>query len=304
MDHDILATGLRFPEGPIVMEDGSILVVEIARGTLTRVNMNGAVEVVAELGGGPNGAAVGPDGRIYVCNNGGFEWHEADGLLVPGLTPASYRGGSIQAVDLASGRVETLYTHCDGEPLKGPNDLVFDRHGGFWFTDNGKRYARTEDVGAVYYARIDGSFIKERVYPSSHPNGIALSPDGKTLYVAETMAGRVWQYEIVAPGDAKVPPGLLDGSALLYGAPGFDLYDSMAVEADGNLCVATLARGGITVIAPDGRLVDHVPLPDPGTTNIAFGGPDMKNAVVTLSCTGQLVRLAWPRRGLALNFSA
>ena len=79
-----LATGLQFPEGPIAMDDGSVLLVEIARGTLTRVRADGLVQVVADLGGGPNGAAIGPDGAVYVCNNGGFQWHtEADGCLRP-----------------------------------------------------------------------------------------------------------------------------------------------------------------------------------------------------------------------------
>ena len=241
---------------------------------------------------------------VYICNNGGFEWHQVDGMLLPGLTPADYKGGSIQRVDLATGSVETLYTHCDGEPLKGPNDLVFDDHGGFWFTDNGKRYARNEDVGAVYYAHCDGSLIVERIYPRSHPNGIGLSPDGRTLYVSETMAGRVWRYHVTAPGVVDVPPGLLNPEALLYGAPGFELYDSLAVEAGGNVCVAALARGGITVISPDGKEVEHVPMPDPAPTNIAFGGADMKTAYITLAATGKLVSVDWARRGLALNYNA
>jgi gluconolactonase len=301
-NYKVLATGLKFPEGPIAMADGSILLVEIARGTLTRVTPDGVVSVVANVGPGPNGAALGPDGYCYICDNGGFEWMEADQMLVPTLTPSEYQGGSIRRVDLATGKVDVLYTHCGPERLKGPNDLVFDSHGGFWFTDNGKRYARTEDVGAVYYARADGRFISEQVYPRSHPNGIALSPDQKTLYVAETMAGRVWHYPITQPGIATVPQGRLSGEALLYGAPGFDLYDSMAIEANGNLCIATLARGGITVISPTGALVEHVPLPDPGTTNICFGGPDMKTAYITLGCTGQLIMMDWPRPGLQINF--
>lgn len=300
---EILAQGLRFPEGPIAMVDGSVLLVEIEAGTLVRITVERTKEVIAHLGGGPNGAAIGPDGHVYVCNNGGFEWAEVDGMLLPGLTPSDYTGGSIQRVNLSTGAVETLYTHCGDVRLNGPNDIVFDTQGGFWFTDNGKRYARTEDVGSVYYARCDGSFIAERVYPRSHPNGIALSPDGGTLYVAETMSGRVWHYPVTAPGECIVPDGLLNPTALLYGAAGFDLYDSMAVEANGNICVATLGRGGITVLSPQGEVIEHVPLPDPGTTNIAFGGDDMRTAYVTLSCTGQLVSLRWPRPGLKLAFN-
>src|SRR5690606_17375978 len=134
----VLADGLAFPEGPIAMEDGSVLLTEIAGGRLTRVMANGGIEVVAELGGGPNGAAIGPDGHCYVCNNGGFSWRTDAGFSRPTGAAHNYRGGSIQRVDLSNGAVETLYTECDGVPLHGPNDIVFDGAGGFWFTDFGK----------------------------------------------------------------------------------------------------------------------------------------------------------------------
>ncbi len=106
---DIVATGLRFPEGPIAMADGSVVLVEIAGGTLTRVRPDGTTEVIAEHGGGPNGAAVGPDGAVYIANNGGyFEWSDFGGLTVPGSEPpASWEGGCLQRVDLATGSVET-----------------------------------------------------------------------------------------------------------------------------------------------------------------------------------------------------
>ena len=132
-----VASGLRFPEGPIAMPDGTVLVVEIARGTLSRVHANGRVEVVATVGGGPNGAAIGPDGHCYVCNNGGFAWHERDGRLFPGEQPPDYSGGRIERVNLGTGAVEVLYRACGPNPLRGPNDIVFDAFGGFYFTDHG-----------------------------------------------------------------------------------------------------------------------------------------------------------------------
>ena len=103
-----VATGLLFPEGPIAMSDGSVLLVEIARGTLSRVEQDGRVEVVAEPGGGPNGAASGPDGRCYVCNNGGFAVTEHKGRLYPGDSGDEYTGGRIERVDLETGAVEVL----------------------------------------------------------------------------------------------------------------------------------------------------------------------------------------------------
>jgi gluconolactonase len=299
-----IASGLQFPEGPVAMPDGSVLVVEIRRGTLSRVAADGTVTVVAELGGGPNGAAVGPDGAVYVCNNGGFEWHEVGELCVPGEQPADYSGGRIERVDLATGAVTVLYTHCDGRPLRGPNDIVFDRHGGFWFTDHGKMRARDRDRTGLFYATPDGARITEVVFPLDAPNGVGLSPDGATLYVAETFTGRVWQWALAGPGALAggFVLGRPGGATLLCGLPGFQLLDSLAVDAAGNVCVATLVNGGITVIAPDGTILEHVPTGDPVTTNVCFGGPDLRTAYVTCSATGRLLACEWPRPGLRLAY--
>ena len=299
-----IATGLRFPEGPVAMPDGSVLVVEIARGTISRIAPDGTLSVIAEVGGGPNGLAVGPDGLLYCCNNGGFEWQEVMGMLVPGEQPAIYTGGSIQRVDPRTGHVEALYTHCGAHRLRGPNDLVFDRHGGFWFTDHGKIRDRERDRGGLYYARSDGSLIREVVFPLDSPNGVGLSPDGRRLYVAETFTGRLWAFDVGAPGEIVAGPVLAGpgGGTLVAGLPGFQLFDSLAVEACGNVCVATLAVGAITVIAPDGTIVEQVSMPDFIPTNICFGGSDLRTAYVTLSGTGQVVALEWPRAGLALAY--
>jgi gluconolactonase len=296
-----IATGLQFPEGPIAMADGSVLLVEIRRGTLSRVEPDGRVTVVAECGGGPNGAAIGPDGACYVCNNGGFEWHDLGGIVVPGNQPSDYIGGRIQRIDLKAGTVTDLYTACDGRPLRGPNDLVFDRTGGFWFTDHGKMRERDRDRTGLFYARPDGSLIREVVFPLDAPNGVGLSPDGTKLYVAETFTGRVWSWDVTGPGELATAMGFgPGGGTLLCGLPGFQLFDSLAVDGAGNVCVATLANGGITVIAPHGEVLEHVPTGDPLTTNICFGGPDFRTAYVTCSGTGQLVALDWPRPGLRL----
>jgi gluconolactonase len=297
-----IATGLQFPEGPIAMPDGSIVLVEIRRGTLSRVTPDGKITVVAECGGGPNGAAIGPDGACYVCNNGGFEWHDLGGIVVPGNQPASYIGGRIQRVDLKTGTVTDLYTECDGHPLRGPNDIVFDAHGGFWFTDHGKMRERDRDRTGLYYAKPDGSFIKEVVHPLDAPNGVGLSPDGTKLYVAETFTGRVWSWDVVGPGEVSQAMGFgPGGGSLLCGLAGFQLFDSLAVDGAGNVCVATLVSAGITTIAPNGDVIDFASTGDPLTTNVCFGGKDLRTAYVTCSGTGQLVAFDdWPRPGLKL----
>lgn len=297
-----ITTGLRFPEGPIAMPDGSVLVVEIEGGRLIRVASDGAKSVAAELGGGPNGAAVGPDGKCYVCNNGGFNWiHADDGFVRPHGRADNYAGGSIQRVDLATGAVEILYDNCDGEPLKGPNDIIFDGKGGFWFTDHGKSYDRLMDRGALFYARGDGSFIKEAAFPLITPNGVGLSPDGNTLYVSETETGRLWSYPVLAPGElAKAPWPSPAGGRFVGGPTGYQRFDSMAVEANGNICVASLVHGGISVFSPEGGLLEFHEAPEGYCTNICFGGPDMQTAFITLSGYGRLVAVDWPRPGLPL----
>jgi len=187
----VVASGLCFPEGPVAMRDGSVVLVEIERQTVSRVLPDGTVHVIARTGGGPNGLAVGPDSAFYVCNNGGFAWRLEENLFRPAMVASDYAGGSIQRVDPASGGVTVLYTNCGGNRLNGPNDIVFDQHGCFYFTDLGKTRARDRDHGVIYYALADCSRIVEVASPALTPNGIGLSPDGAVLYVAETEPARL-----------------------------------------------------------------------------------------------------------------
>ena len=298
---EVVATGLRFPDGPVPMADGSVLLVEIARGTLTRVLPDGELSVVAELGGGPNGLAIGPDGAAYVCNNGGFEWVEAGNLLFPGHAANPEACGSIQRVDLTSGAVTTLYGNFEGERLKGPNDIVFDAAGGFWFTDHGQVRDSGRDHGALYHAAADGSRITRQRAGMMGPNGVGLSPDGKTLYVSETMTARVWAMDIVATGELALPPPWAPGR-FVGTPPAFRLLDSMAIEESGRICVGTMVEGGITIFDPAGDGSEFLSLPDVGITNIAFGGADRRDAYITASTTGTLYRVRWPRPGLIVNY--
>src|SRR5215468_6522815 len=104
----VLAQGLRFPEGPVAMPDGSIVLVEIAAGRITRVSPEGEKSVVATPGGGPNGLALGPDGALFCCNNGGFGWIESEGRLRPYGPSADYETGRIERIDLTTGEVARL----------------------------------------------------------------------------------------------------------------------------------------------------------------------------------------------------
>src|SRR5207245_1016415 len=219
-----ITSGLQFPEGPVALDDGSVLVVEIKRGTLTR---------------------VAPDGR---------------------------------------------------QTIVAPT-------GGFCATAHGNMRERDRDRTGVFYARADGSRIREVIFPLDAPNGIGLSPDGRRLYVAETWTGRVWYWELAGPGEIVAAPGFgPGGGTLLAGLPGFQLFDSLGVDGAGNVCVATLVTGAITVISPGGEVIEQVPTGDPLTTNICFGGRGLRTAYITASGTGRLLAAEWPPPGLRLEY--
>jgi len=227
------------------------------------------------------------------------------GLVIPVGTAEPDTHGYIQRVDPSTGAVDVLYEACDGVPLSSPNDIVFDTAGGFWFTDIGHARDRTHDVGAFFYAAADGTSITE-VATVDDPNGIGLSPDGSTLYVADSVHARVWKWDLdgagrVVEGGMPFAPA---NASLLYAFGEFAWLDSLAVDSNGAVCVATLVKGGISVIAPDGTLEAFVPVPeyDPAVTNICFGGDDLRTAYITSSGFGRLYATTWSRPGAVLAF--
>ena len=300
-DVKILASGFGFPEGPVVMPDGAVILTEIRNGRCSRVTPDGKSSVFSECGGGPNGLAIGPDGALYLCNNGGSPLcrGHVDGPRgrIP-TTRAARSSGSMRR--RARPRRSTPSATATGS--RAPNDLVFDKQGGFYFTDLGKRHARHRDHGGLYYALPDGSKITCIAYPILSPNGCGLSPDGKTLYVAETEGARLWAFDIEGPGvlqEAAPSPSQRARARRRTGPPRFD---SLAVLENGNICVATLTTGKITEISPTGAVVREVKMPDIYPTNICFGGTDRRTAYITLSDKGRLGVMQWPTPGLKLNF--
>jgi gluconolactonase len=216
-------------------------------------------------------------------------------------TPEGYSGGWIERLDPKTKERRILYDRCGEHRLRGPNDLVFDGLGGFYFTDYGKLWPRHRDNGGLYYALADGSRIVEVAYPMIMPNGVGLSPDGKVVYAAETETGRLWAFDLDAPGIArKYPFPSPHGGRLVCGLPGYQRFDSMALQANGDICVATLRSACISVISPAGEVLRQVPTGDLITTNICFGGADLRTAYITLSGAGKVVAMEWPEPGLAL----
>lgn len=301
---ETIAEGLFIPEGPVAMADGSILVVEVGGGKVHRISAAGERSLLADLGGGPNGAAIGPDGALYVCNNGGgYACEFVEGHLRIQLDPATYVGGSIQRVDLTTGAATTLYDNCDGAPLLAPNDIVFDKAGGFWFTDHGRSEVERKTYGGLYYAHVDGSLIRRaRPYLLS-PNGIGLSPDEDWLYWTDTMTGRLWKAAIVAPGQLAEAHGM--PGEVVQTLPGYQMLDSLAVDVNGKVCVGTIVNGGITIFDPATGTSEHVPVEgDWMVTNICFGGADNRDVWITAAATGRVLKGRWPVAGLPLAFNA
>lgn len=284
---EIVAEGLAFPEGPVVMADGSVIVVELAGGRITRC-WNGRTEVVCEIGGGPNGAAIGPDGALYLCNNGGLDLVRFQNAHGPG------HEGRIERVDLATGKFERLYDACGGIALQAPNDIVFDADGRMWFTDLGKTHDGVRTASGLFSAQPDGSDVVAINRHAVSYNGVGLSPDGRHVYVADTHQARLWRYDRRL--EAQRP-------AWVATAPGPVGFDSLAVTAAGNICVATLYQGGISTISPDGRVTKLDIAGEPYVTNIAFGGDDRQDAYITLSQTGRIAKMRWDEPGLELHYN-
>ncbi|AYJ85302.1 SMP-30/gluconolactonase/LRE family protein (plasmid) [Sphingomonas paeninsulae] len=298
MQFRTFAEGLSFAEGPIALSDGSLMCVEVLAGRLTAITRSGNLHLVAQLGRGPNGAAIGPDGQCYVANNGGLTRedlvclaaHKDSDLNVP-------PSGCIQVVDLQTGSFAILYDHCDGVALIAPNDIVFDQNGGFYFTDYGSLRRAGPEPGRVYYATTDGRSIQDMGRDLQRPNGIGLSPRGDRLYVSETSRGRLWSFAIAEPGALCTSP---DGASEIVFEDATLAMDSLAIQENGYICIACPHNDLVVRISPDG-LLERFPTPAAGPSNICFGGDEMRTAYVTCLQSGVVLTADWDTPGLRLS---
>ena len=284
----VVLEGLAYPEGPCLDVTGTLHVVELAAGTVSRV-VDGRREVLAELGGSPNGAAIDGDGRLWLCNNGGHWGPNASTGHRAG--PGGLVRPSIQAVD-KDGSWTTIADEADGTPLASPNDLALDPRGGLWFTDpvwaepdpTGASAAASSPPGTVGYVDEDGR-ARRCASDLVFPNGLALTPDWSELVVGETGTGKILAYPILAPGRLGAPRTWCE-----LGEDAFP--DGMAFDSAGRLVVAGTGSGALFVVTP-GDGVERLPLEDVDVTNVCFGGADGRTLYVTEAALGRVVTLGW-----------
>ena len=302
LELDVLATGLGFTEGPVIAPDGTVYAVDLWEGGIWRLT-GGEPTVVARVAGAPNGMALASTSTAIVANNGGFPWTEVGDdrypidLVNSTNEPEGFTHGWLEQVDLSSGNVATLVEHGDGSVLRGPNDLVIDAEGGIWFTDTGKFRRASVDHGTLYYLDPHQKLVSAKARQLLGPNGVGLSPDGARVYVSETLTGRLWAWDLAAPGEIRPAAGgsAFHGGTCVAATP--YTFDSLAIEADGRIAIAAIGDG-VVIVTPDGSEVDVHPIPGDITTNLAFGGTDGRRAVLTLARSGSVVEATWPRPGL------
>lgn len=298
-----VATGLAFPESPIVQSDGSVLVSEMAASRVTRIT-EGAAEEYAATGGGPNGIVAIGD-HLIVCQSGGAAWGT-------GPWPYDYPGAAqirlpvgpapdpvipqVQRIsrDRTVSTVATTFLALDGREraLIRPSDVCSDGAGGFYMTDGGTINGRTRELTGLLHGTASGR-ITEIAYPLEMPNGVVLSPDGTSLYVAETRTRRVWRFNVARPGVITGASGFVtvpSGGPLNIGGA-----DGLCVTSDGCVIVATLGAGGVTVYDPAGILLLQIGTDDPMATNAIVDEP-RDRLLLTLASSGRLVAIQdWSR---------
>ena len=311
-DFSVMGEGLEGLEGPVVLPDGSVLLVQVPLGLVTRVFPNGKTQDF-NVGEGPSGLAMGPDGKVYIANSGqdhgghkrppGLLERAVQRVNMPKASQPGWTCGKIQRLDIETGKVETVYDgYGDGQKMWSPNDLCFDAAGGLWFTDHGRDTPTGRNYGGIFYCKPDGSHIERVDFYSPGPNGVGLSPDGKTLYLSDSFIGRLWAFDIVAPGKVGPPPPLMP-ARVVQTLAGYQILDSLKVEEGGKICVGTIIKGGITIFDPDGSTPEHVSFPqDLFITNLCFGGKDMRD-IYCVGSSGNLYKGRWSRPGLKLNFN-
>lgn len=260
-------------EAPAVDKEGNVWIVSMDSGWIHKITPDGTFIDVINTGGVPNGLAFHQDGRLFCAD----------------------RRKGIIAYDPKTNKFSDYVNTFQGENFHGVNDLVFDTHGGMYFTDPWGT-SPANPLGCVYYVSPDKK-ISRLISNMAYPNGIGLSPDEKVLYVDNCMANNVWLIPLEEPGVINVSFTRVM-TYLGGGAP-----DGMCLDENGNLYVADLWMARVDVIGPTGRIIGYINLPEGsknGVTNCAFGGPNNKTLYITEAYGNVTYKVEMNVKGLRL----
>jgi gluconolactonase len=247
---ELVATGIGFPEGPVVLPDGSFVCVDSYREQLIIVGADRTPRPFAFTGGAPNSCVMGSDGVFYVCQNGGTNgpWRAARMI-----------DASIQFVR-RDGKAETLITEVEGIRLNGPNDLCFAPDGSLIFSDPGTYNPQNPNPSFIHRILPDGTAKVVMAFPKPvFPNGVAVEPDGSIVW-DESYTGHVGRMR---------PDGTIQDLGRLPGEK--PIPDGLKVGADGRLYVTDFMGKGIHVLAPDGKYDGFIAC-GAAPTNCVFDG--------------------------------
>lgn len=271
------AASLVFTEGPAADAEGNVYFTEITGERILKYSSaDGSISEFRKPSGRANGLAFDPQGRLVACEG-------------------ANTGGSRQVTrtDLQSGRIEVLATKYEGKRLNSPNDLVIAKNGRIYFTDPryGGQEGRELETEDVYLIDADGSLRRVATKPDiAKPNGIALSPDQQTLYVADTQPGPPTEARVMAFDVAE--DGSLSNPRSIYSFGRGRGIDGMAIDVEGNLYGAAgnnsgdpANPAGVYVITPAGALAGVIAIPEDPIANCNFGGPDLKTLYITAGKT-------------------
>ena len=281
---ETLADGLGHPEGPDVLPDGRIVMVETYTSRLIAWDATRGIHLYADCGGGPNACMLGSDGAAYITQNGGTvgRWR-ADVMSVPSIQKA-----------WPDGRVEVVATEVDGITLQAPNDLTFGPDGRLYFTDPADYLPDDRRAGRVFALNADGTGELLEEVADAYPNGIVAEPDGSIVWVESYERG-VYRKRRGEPSERIHQ--LREGH----------IPDGLKLDERGNLWITTFMSGGVDVIAPDGRALDFletggVPLncvfEDTNLIVVDFG--DVTEVPAVAPMTGRLWRVPVGVAGLPL----
>lgn len=278
------AASIVFTEGPAADAKGGVYFSDITGNRILRWTSDGGWTEFRKPSFRANGLAFDPEGRLLACEGNG-----SDG------------GRRVSRTDLETGRVEILADRYEGKRLNSPNDLILDRRGRIYFTDPryGSQEGRELETEDVYRIDPDGTLTRVATRPEVYkPNGIAISPDGRTLYLADTRPepdreARLLAFDLHEDGSLHRP-------RILYSFGTGRGVDGMAVEPQGNIFGAAGRgpsgenRAGIYVLSRQGELLGRIPIPEDTVTNCTFGGPDRKTLFVTAGKNLYRIRLRRP----------